>query len=123
MKDTEPLRLNVNPKEIHTYEEYTKVWDRIPPVEVTLIERKGGCKHEVGDSFIYKNHRDRPPEICASIHHVLELYLWRAALGFPSCAPWEPDDHSIYRVHCPAVNGSVWELKRKINSSQITDND
>ena len=97
------------------------MWDRIPEVEVKMIERKGGCFHEIGDTFTYRNHTDRPEELCASVHHVFNLYLWRVALGFPCCPPWGPDDRGIYHIHCPAPNGTVWQLKRKMQDSQQND--
>ena len=118
MSDSKPLYLNIDLDNVQTYEEYKEVWDRIPEVEVKMIERKGGCFHEIGDTFTYRNHTDRPEELCASVHHVFNLYLWRVALGFPCCPPWGPDDRGIYHIHCPAPNGTVWELKRKTQDSQ-----
>ena len=40
---------------------------------------------------------------------ILDLYTWRVALDFPS---WEDDDSSVHRIHCPAKNGTVWELRK-----------
>jgi len=118
MNENDPLHLNVNPSEVHNREDYLKVWARHPEVEVTVIRQDGGCNHEMGDSFTYKTHRDRPDGICTSAHHVFQLYLWRVALGFPCCPTWGPDDGSVYHVHCPKPNGTVWEMRRKTGAVQ-----
>jgi len=110
MSKSEHLQLNVDPSDIHSYSDYQKVWKRMAPVKVTMIEQNEKCEHELGEAFVYENHYDKPNGICSALHHVLQLYLWRAAVGFPS---WERDDHGIYRIHCPARKGTVWELKRK----------
>jgi hypothetical protein len=40
---------------------------------------------------------------------VLELYLWRSALGFPS---WNEEDRGVFQIHCPDKKGTVWEMKK-----------
>jgi uncharacterized repeat protein (TIGR04076 family) len=118
MGNNEPLHLNVNTDDVHTRDDYLAVWARHPEVEATVIRQDDGCKHEIGDTFTYKTHRDRPEGICTSADHVFQPYLWRVAMGFPRCPPWGPEDRSVYHVHCPAPNGTVWELRRKDPSSQ-----
>ncbi len=64
----------------------------------------------LGDVFYYEHPYSRPKEVqCHALLHVLELYIWRVALGFPS---WESDDSSVYRKHCPAKKGTVWEVRK-----------
>ena len=110
MCNNEKLQLNVDPESIRSYEAYREVWTRIPKVVARMVEKHEKCNHKLGAEFEYGNDRDRPNGICSSLHLVLKLYLWRAALGFPS---WERDNHAIYRIHCPAKKGTVWELKRR----------
>lgn len=109
MDDRERLQLNINLEEIRSRSDYKEVWTRIAPVEAVNISTNEKCKHAEGDTFIYKNHYDKPEGICSALHHVFQLYIWRASLGFPS---WEPDDPRVYRIHCPAKKGTVWELRK-----------
>ena len=109
MNDEQCLELNINPDDIQSDSEYKQVWKRFAPVAATMITENEKCQHSLGDAFVYKNHYDRPQGICVALHHVLQLYIWRASVGFPS---WEPDDHRVYRIHCPAKKGMVCELKR-----------
>jgi len=107
--DKEQLQLNIDPDEIRSRSDYEEVWTRITPVEAVNISTNEKCKHAEGDTFIYENHYDKPEGICSALHHVFQLYVWRASLGFPS---WEPDDPRVYRIHCPAKKGTVWELRK-----------
>jgi uncharacterized repeat protein (TIGR04076 family) len=109
MKSEAYLNLNVDFSTIKSYEDYKNVWNKISPVEITMIEKFEQCSHDLGDKFVYKNHYDKPAGICTALHHVLQLYLWRAALGFPS---WESDP-GVFKIHCPDKKGTVWELRRK----------
>ena len=97
-------------------EEYLALWDKTGPLELRMVEKIGRCKHELHDSFQYQTPYKRPENVCAALLHVVDLYAWRAALGFPS---WEQDDPTVYRIHCPSKKGTVWEL-RKINTAPAT---
>jgi len=88
---------------------YGEAWRKSGPLVVRLVDKYGRCAHEVGDEFVYETPYDAPPQLCHALAHVLDLYLWRVALGFPS---WEADDSRIYRVHCPSKRGTVWELRK-----------
>jgi uncharacterized repeat protein (TIGR04076 family) len=74
-----------------------------------MIEKNEECKHNLGDVFVYKNPYDKPQGVCTALLHVLDLYIWRVALGFPS---WEETDCKVYRVHCPDKLGTVWEMRK-----------
>ena len=74
-----------------------------------MIKKDGKCKHNLDDVFYYNNPYQKPKDVCNALLHVLDLYIWRAVLGFPS---WEKDDEKVYRIHCPSKNGSVWEIKK-----------
>jgi uncharacterized repeat protein (TIGR04076 family) len=102
---------------IRSYADYkTEAWRRLAPIQVTMIKEDEPCPHHrVGDSFLYRNHYDKPKVICSALHHVLQLYLFRASIGFPS---WEEDDPSVYRVRCPDKNGTVWEVKRAMQQQK-----
>lgn len=90
-------------------DEYKKRWADLSGLELTMVGQRGKCKHALGETFHFKNPYDKPEGICAALLHVVELYAWRAELGFPS---WESDDRSVYRIHCPSKNGTVWELRK-----------
>ena len=92
-----------------TQEQYRGHWQSAGPLELRLVEKHGACKHEVGEAYLYRDPYDRPKGVCFALLHVVDLYTWRAALGFPS---WEADDRSIYRIHCPSKKGTVWQLTR-----------
>jgi uncharacterized repeat protein (TIGR04076 family) len=101
------LDLNIGP--IHSYEEYKNIWKSVPKIRITCIEKNEECKHSVGDSFTYESPYKKPDGVCTALLHVLDLYIWRVALGFPS---WNEDDHSTYKIHCPDPKGTVWEMKK-----------
>jgi len=90
-------------------EDYAQAWESTGPLEITMVEQAGKCAHNVGDRFVYETPYRKPQGVCTALLHVLDLYTWRAALGFPS---WEADDASVYRIHCPSKNGTVWELRK-----------
>lgn len=90
-------------------EEYGRLWSEGLRLEVRMIEKNEKCRHEIGDAFYYDSPYKRPDGVCHALLHVLDLYTWRAALGFPS---WESDDRAVFRIHCPAKKGTVWELRR-----------
>ncbi|MCP4760976.1 MAG: hypothetical protein GY870_04285 [archaeon] len=89
--------------------EEKKRWNELSPIEIKLVIKSGKCKHELGDKFYYE-HPYKKPDICNALLHVLDLYTWRVALDFPS---WETDDTGIFRIHCPAHKGTVWEMRKK----------
>ena len=103
-----PLDLGIDPETIQSYDDYQAVWERLSAVSVVMIEKNERCRHRKGDRFVYANHYEKPAGICSALDHVLQLYLWRVSVGFPS---WE-DDPALYRIHCPDKNGTVWELRR-----------
>ena len=45
---------------------YQKVWKRISPVKVSMIEKNEKCDHEIGDGFIYKYDRTNH-KICGTV--------------------------------------------------------
>jgi uncharacterized repeat protein (TIGR04076 family) len=93
-----------------TDEAYRKLWNRIGKLEIRCVEKNGQCFHNVGDTYYYdKIPYRRPDKVCYALLHVMELYTWRVALGFPS---WDAGDRNVYRVHCPDRTGTVWEMKR-----------
>ena len=108
MDKVKSLNLDIDFDEIKSHADYKDVWKRFHPVEVKMIEKNEECRHNLSDAFTYDNHYDKPAGICSALHHVLQLFIWRASIGFPS---WE-QDRSIYRVHCPDKKGTVWEVKR-----------
>jgi uncharacterized repeat protein (TIGR04076 family) len=92
-----------------TEEEYPNKWKDTGPIEIKMVEKHGKCKHQLGDTFQYKNPYVRPTEVCFALLHILDLYTWRVAQDFPS---WEKDDGNVYRIHCPSKLGTVWEMKK-----------
>jgi uncharacterized repeat protein (TIGR04076 family) len=94
---------------IENYEQYKNIWKDISKIQITCIEKNEECKHAVGDTFIYENPYKRPDGVCTALLHVLDLYIWRVALGFPS---WNENDFQVYQIHCPDKKGTVWEMKK-----------
>ncbi|WP_407309686.1 hypothetical protein [Desulfosporosinus sp. SB140] len=96
-------------KKTMTDKEYKEMWSKIGPIQIKMIEKIGSCRHNLGDMFVYITPYDKPHEACTALLHVLDLYIWRVALGFPS---WESDNRAIYRIHCPSKKGTIWELSK-----------
>ncbi len=90
-------------------EEYREFWSELGNLRITIVEKNGKCPHNIGDTFIFPHPYKRPEGVCYALLHIVELYTWRCALGFPS---WEADDRTVYRIHCPSKKGTVWELRR-----------
>ena len=89
--------------------EYRKTWGNLGKIEIKLVEKIGQCKHNVGETYIYKTPYQRPANVCYALLHVLDLYTWRVALGFPA---WNADNRDVYRIHCPDATGTIWEMRR-----------
>ena len=108
MEDQNKISLSLD---IHNLSdtEYRKLWDNLHKVEIRLVEKIGECKHNVGDIYVYDTPYKRPSGVCYALLHVLDLYTWRVALGYPS---WNAEDRSVYRIHCPDRTGTVWEMSR-----------
>ena len=105
--------LGIDPDTIRSYDDYKAVWKRVAGVRARMVKKNEQCLHDLGDSFVYANHYDKPAGICSALHHVFQLYLWRVSVGFPS---WE-DDPALYRIHCPDKKGTVWELTRIVSAA------
>jgi len=97
--------------------EYKGRWEDLGPIEIKMVEKNERCHHELGDVFYYENPYRRPEGVCHALLHVLELYVWRVAMGFPS---WESDDCTVHRIHCPAKNGTVWEVRKSAKQKETT---
>ncbi len=106
---SEMLDLNIDSDSIKNHEEYRKLWERIGKIEIKMVEKYEECRHNLGDTFIYDNPYNKPGGVCNALLHVLDLYTWRVALGFPS---WNPEDRKIHKIHCPDAKGTVWEIRR-----------
>lgn len=103
------LDLNIDSSSINNNEEYNKLWDRLGKIEIKMVEKNEDCKHNLGDTFIYENPYKKPEGVCNALLHVLDLYTWRVALGFPS---WNDEDRKVHKIHCPDAKGTVWEMRR-----------
>jgi uncharacterized repeat protein (TIGR04076 family) len=106
--DTGEIRLNIDVTSLSDFE-YRALWDNLGKIEVRLVEKIGDCKHNIGDTCIYDTPYKRPAIVCAALLHVLDLYTWRVALGFPS---WNAEDRKVFRIHCPDRTGTIWEMRR-----------
>ncbi len=95
--------------------EYKALWGKLGPLEIRMVRQDGKCRYNLGDTFYYESPYRRPEGACFALMHVLDLYTWRCALGFPS---WENDDRRVFRIHCPSKKGSVWELRKVAGNSR-----
>ncbi len=107
MKKNERSKGNRNVSRLSD-EEYKNLWEDLK-IEIRMVEKAGDCKHKLGDIFYYESPYKRPEKVCFALLHVLDLYAWRAALGYPS---WNPENRDVFRIHCPDATGTVWEMKR-----------
>ena len=93
---------------VMTQEWYREQWGNLPRIKVRLVQKIGDCPHGEGDVFYFENPYKPPQNICHALLHVLNLYTWRTALGFPS---WNEQNRGVYRVHCPDPTGTIWEMR------------
>lgn len=90
--------------------EYEKHWKDMGKIEIKMVKKSGKCRHKLGERHVYASPYDKPQKVCNALLHVLDLYTWRVVLDFPS---WEADDSKVFRIHCPAKNGTVWEMRKR----------
>jgi uncharacterized repeat protein (TIGR04076 family) len=109
MHHNEPIDLRIDIEKIKNHEDYKDLWNRIGKIEIKCVEKHEECRHNVGDVFIFENPYAKPAGICEALLHVLNLYTWRVALGFPS---WNSENRKIHKLHCPDPKGTVWEMKK-----------
>jgi len=109
MDPEELIDLNIDVSQIHNNQEYLDLWKKIGKIEIRMAEQHEECKHKLGDIFVYENPYQKPAGVCTALLHVLDLYTWRVALGFPS---WNSDDRKIHKLHCPDPKGTVWEMRK-----------
>ena len=117
MNEHGKLDLGIDLTKSMTHDEYHAWWDRLARIEIRMIEKLGECKHNIGDVFYYENPYQRPEGVCTALLHVIDLYTWRVAVGFPS---WYEQDPRIHRIHCPDHTGTVWAVRRVEDSTKNT---
>lgn len=103
------LDLNMDMSNIKNHKDYQDCWKKLGKVEIKMVEKYEECKHNIGDIFIYENPYKRPENVCNALLHVIDLYIWRVTLGFPS---WTSKDKRTFKLHCPDPKGTVWEVKK-----------
>ncbi len=108
MRDSDMLDLGLDLQQL-TPEDAKKAWARLGTIEFRMVEKIGQCPHNLGDTFTFETPYKPPANVCYALLHVLSLYAWRVALGFPS---WNADDRRVYRLHCPDATGTIWEMRR-----------
>lgn len=109
MHDNKTIDLNIDVEKIKSHKQYREIWTKIGRIEIRCVEKNEECKHSIGDTFVYENPYKRPDGVCEALSHVLDLYVWRVALGFPS---WNSENRKIFKLHCPDPNGTIWEMKK-----------
>lgn len=107
-EDQNKVSINLDIRDMSD-EGYRGTWNNMYKIEIRLVEKNGQCKHNLGDTYIYDTPYKRPADVCYALLHVLDLYTWRVALGYPS---WNLEDRGVYRIHCPDHTGTVWEMRR-----------
>ena len=105
----EKIDLNIDGSQFHNHDDYLTIWKKIGRIEIRCVESSDDCRYKAGDIFIYENPYKRPSGACEALIHVMDLYTWRVALGFPS---WNSENRKIFKLHCPDPKGSVWEMKK-----------
>lgn len=103
------MEIDLNIDNIKNRDEYKEYWDNLSKVEIKCVGKFGNCKHNIGDVFYYNNPYSKPANVCNSLLHVMDLYIWRVTLGHPS---WNDEDHRVFKIHCPDYKGTLWEMKK-----------
>ena len=112
MDSDEPtIDLNIDVSRIADHRAYGELWKRMGRIEIRMVEKHEECKHNLGDIFVYEDPYRKPEKVCPALLHVLDLYTWRVALGFPS---WNGEDRKVFRIHCPDPKGTVWEMRKVV---------
>ena len=106
---SEIIDLNLDLSEIKNIEDYRALWQRMGKIEIKMVEQHEECKHHLGETFSYETPYQKPANVCNALLHVLDLYIWRVALGFPS---WNEDNWAVHKIHCPDPKGTVWEMRK-----------
>jgi uncharacterized repeat protein (TIGR04076 family) len=109
MPNNNSIDLNIDISNIKNHSDYQKLWQDIGKIEIKMIEKNEECRHNIGDTFVFENPYNKPAGVCEALLHVLDLYTWRSALGFPS---WNSEDRKIFKIHCPDPKSTVWEMKK-----------
>jgi uncharacterized repeat protein (TIGR04076 family) len=105
------MDLDIDIKKIRNHDDYRKLWKKMGKIELRMVKKNEECPHKVGDTFYYDNPYSKPRGVCNALLHVLDLYTWRVALGFPS---WNEKDRKTHLIHCPDARGTVWEMKKVV---------
>jgi uncharacterized repeat protein (TIGR04076 family) len=114
MNKDRPLDLDIPSDSIPDHAAYLELFKKLGKVEIRMVEKNEECRHNLGDVFFYENPYRRPANVCSALLHVLDLYIWRAALGFPS---WNSGDRKVFQIHCPDKKGTVWEMRKTGDSA------
>ncbi len=109
MGKKEKIDLNLDISKLKNHDDYKEFWKSLGRIEIKMVEKNEECRHNIGDKFIYDNPYKRPANVCEALLHVLDLYTWRAVLGFPS---WNSENYKVFKIHCPDVKGTVWEMHK-----------
>ncbi len=109
------LDLNIDIANIKNHQDYQALWHKLGKIEIKMVEKNEECKHNVGDTFIYENPYQKPLGVCNALLHVLDLYIWRVALGFPS---WNEENYKVHKIHCPDPKGTVWEIRKIVDNTK-----
>ncbi len=76
------------------------------PVAVTCVKKRGQCRYQVGDQFVW-TWRSSDDIDCGALRAVLLIFAPLCALGAPS---WERDPN-VWYISCPSKEGTVWRLQ------------
>ncbi len=109
MSNPDNLDLGIDLSAMKNHDDYHELWKKIGKIEIKMVEKNEECKHNLGDTFVYDNPYKKPQGLCNALLHVLDLYTWRVAFGFPS---WDSTNWKVHKVHCPDAKGTVWEMKK-----------
>jgi uncharacterized repeat protein (TIGR04076 family) len=103
------IDLNIDVGAVRNHDDYRALWKKIGRIEIRMVEKHEECRHKLDDVFIYEDPYNRPAGVCSALLHVLDLYVWRVALGFPS---WNGEDRKVHKIHCSDPKGTVWEMRK-----------
>lgn len=78
------LDLGVEFDKMGSYEDYAALWKKMAGVQALMIEKTSNANTTSGIASFTKITTTSPRGICPALHHVLQLYVLRASIGFPS---------------------------------------
>lgn len=77
-------------------------------VRISMIEKRGKCRYEVGQTYDYEHPMRPPAGLCWALSHTLFPIVLACSLGAKS---WEDNDPDRWYISCMSKKGTVWKVE------------